>query len=36
MKFMTAEPFRIKMVEKLKKTTKKERQEWLKKQGTTF
>lgn len=33
MKYMTAEPFRIKMVEKLKKTTKKERQEWLKEAG---
>ncbi|WP_077213113.1 tryptophanase [Bacillus dakarensis] len=30
MRFMTAEPFRIKMVEKIKKTTKAERQEWLK------
>lgn len=30
MKFMTAEPFRIKMVEPIKKTTKEQRQEWLK------
>ncbi|MEK4231384.1 tryptophanase [Solibacillus sp. FSL H8-0538] len=30
MKFMTAEPFRIKMVERIKKTTKEERQGWLK------
>lgn len=30
MRFMTAEPFRIKMVEKIKRTTKAERQEWLK------
>ncbi|MEK4486150.1 tryptophanase [Psychrobacillus sp. FSL H8-0484] len=30
MKFMTAEPFRIKMVERVKKTTKEERQKWLK------
>lgn len=30
MKFMTAEPFRIKMVERIKKTTKEERQRWLK------
>ena len=29
MKFQTAEPFRIKMVEKIKKTTKKERLEFL-------
>ena len=30
MKYMTAEPFRIKMVEPIKKTTKAERQQWLK------
>ncbi len=30
MKFMTAEPFRIKMIERVKKTTKEQRQEWLK------
>jgi tryptophanase len=30
MKYMTAEPFRIKVVESIKKTTKAERQEWLK------
>lgn len=30
MKYMTAEPFRIKMVEPIKKTTKTERQQWLK------
>lgn len=30
MRFMTAEPFRIKMVERLKKTTKEQRQQWLK------
>ncbi|MEH7111338.1 tryptophanase [Neobacillus niacini] len=30
MRFMTAEPFRIKMVERVKKTTKAERQQWLK------
>lgn len=29
MKFMTAEPFRIKMIERVKKTTKEQRQEWL-------
>ncbi len=29
MKYMTAEPFRIKVVEPVKKTTKKERQQWL-------
>ena len=29
MKYMTAEPFRIKMVEPIKKTTKTERQKWL-------
>ncbi|MEH7388542.1 tryptophanase [Bacillus sp. JJ1521] len=33
MKFMTAEPFRIKMVERVKKTTKQERQQWLKEAG---
>ncbi len=33
MKFMTAEPFRIKVVEPVKKTTKAERQEYLKKAG---
>jgi len=33
MKFMTAEPFRIKMVEKVKKTTTAERQELLKDAG---
>ncbi|GKX28338.1 tyrosine phenol-lyase [Vallitalea longa] len=30
MKYMTAEPFRIKMVEPIKKSTKAERQQWLK------
>lgn len=30
MKYMTAEPFRIKMVEPLKKSTKAQRQKWLK------
>ncbi|RHW42844.1 aminotransferase class I/II-fold pyridoxal phosphate-dependent enzyme [Neobacillus notoginsengisoli] len=30
MQFMIAEPFRIKMVERIKKTTKEERQQWLK------
>jgi tryptophanase len=30
MKFLTAEPFRIKMIERVKKTTKAERQQWLK------
>jgi tryptophanase len=30
MKYMTAEPFRIKMVEPIKKTTKEQRQQWLK------
>lgn len=30
MKYMTAEPFRIKVVEPVKKTTKAQRQEWLK------
>ncbi len=29
MKYMTAEPFRIKVVEPLRKTTKEERQQWL-------
>ncbi len=29
MKYMTAEPFRIKMVEPIKKTTKAQRQQWL-------
>lgn len=29
MRFMTAEPFRIKMVERIKKTTKQQRQQWL-------
>ena len=29
MKYMTAEPFRIKVVEPIRKSTKKERQEWL-------
>ncbi|WP_045516070.1 tryptophanase [Neobacillus niacini] len=29
MRFMTAEPFRIKMVERIKKTTKEQRQQWL-------
>ncbi|GAA0179501.1 tryptophanase [Clostridium sediminicola] len=33
MKFMTAEPFRIKMVERVKKSTKEQRQEWLKEAG---
>lgn len=33
MDFMTAEPFRIKMVERVKKTTKDERQQWLKDAG---
>lgn len=33
MKFMTAEPFRIKMVERVKKTTIQERQQWLKEAG---
>ena len=30
MKYMTAEPFRIKVVEPIKKTTKAQRQQWLK------
>ncbi|HBS91115.1 MAG TPA: tyrosine phenol-lyase, partial [Erysipelotrichaceae bacterium] len=30
MQFQTAEPFRIKMVEHVKKTTKEQRIEWLK------
>lgn len=30
MKFMTAEPFRINMVETIKKTAKEDRQRWLK------
>ena len=33
MKFMTAEPFRIKVVEPVKKTTKAERQQFLKEAG---
>ncbi len=33
MKFMTAEPFRIKMVEPIQKTTKAQRQGWLKEAG---
>lgn len=33
MKFMTAEPFRIKMVERVHKTTKEQRIEWLKEAG---
>ncbi|MBS4208760.1 tryptophanase [Bacillus sp. FJAT-50079] len=33
MKYMTAEPFRIKVVERVKKTTKEERQKWLKEAG---
>lgn len=33
MKFMTAEPFRIKMVERVKKSTKEQRQQWLKEAG---
>ncbi|MEH7383466.1 tryptophanase [Bacillus sp. JJ1533] len=33
MKFMTAEPFRIKMVERVKKNTKQERQQWLREAG---
>ncbi|KAA0966379.1 tryptophanase [Sporosarcina sp. ANT_H38] len=33
MHFMTAEPFRIKMVERVKKTTKEERQIWLQEAG---
>lgn len=33
MRFMTAEPFRIKMVERVKKTTKLERQQWLQEAG---
>ncbi|MDR7871306.1 MAG: tryptophanase [Tissierellaceae bacterium] len=33
MKFMNAEPFRIKMVEPIKKSTKEERQAWLKEAG---
>lgn len=33
MKYMTAEPFRIKVVEPVKKTTKEERQRWLKEAG---
>ncbi|MEV9641491.1 tryptophanase [Mammaliicoccus sciuri] len=33
MKFMTAEPFRIKMVERVKKSTTLERQGWLKEAG---
>lgn len=33
MKYMTAEPFRIKVVEPIQKTTKAQRQEWLKEAG---
>ncbi|SHJ55052.1 tryptophanase [Paramaledivibacter caminithermalis] len=33
MKFMTAEPFRIKMVEPIKKSTKEQRRQWLKEAG---
>ena len=33
MKYMTAEPFRIKMVEPIPKSTKAQRQEWLKEAG---
>lgn len=33
MKYMTAEPFRIKMVEPIKKSTKEQRQQWLKEAG---
>ncbi|MCH4886444.1 aminotransferase class I/II-fold pyridoxal phosphate-dependent enzyme [Acidaminobacter sp. JC074] len=33
MKYMTAEPFRIKVVEPVKKTTKEERQAWLQEAG---
>ncbi|HEY60795.1 MAG TPA: tryptophanase [Anaerolineae bacterium] len=33
MRFMTAEPFRIKMIERVKKMTKKDRQQWLKEAG---
>lgn len=33
MKYMTAEPFRIKMVEPIQKSTKAQRQQWLKEAG---
>lgn len=33
MKYMTAEPFRIKMVEPIKKSTREQRQQWLKEAG---
>ena len=31
MKFLNAEPFRIKVVEPIKKSTRKQREEWIKK-----
>ena len=33
MYYQTAEPFKIKVVEQIKKSTKRERQQWLKEAG---